>query len=114
MSSTIVYPRDPTVTMTNILTLYHTHKLLFLAGLVAVVCSVAWLRRDRRLEKMPGPRGNPLIGIGTSLPPKAHIRFREWAATYGDVFKLKVGWYNWVIINSPEAIHEILIKQVIN
>ncbi|KAF3067126.1 O-methylsterigmatocystin oxidoreductase [Daldinia childiae] len=97
--------------MTNILTLYHTHKLLFLAGLVAVVCSVAWLRRDRRLEKMPGPSGNPLIGIGTSLPPKAHIRFREWAATYGDVFKLKVGWYNWVIINSPEAIHEILIKQ---
>ncbi|KAI1486331.1 putative O-methylsterigmatocystin oxidoreductase [Biscogniauxia mediterranea] len=60
---------------------------------------------------MPGPGGYPLIGIGISLPVKPHVRLREWASMYGDVFKLRVGWYNWVIINSPEAMHEILNKQ---
>lgn len=31
---------------------------------------------------------------------------------YGEVFKLRVGWFNWVVINSPEAMKEILDKQV--
>ncbi|KAI0017595.1 putative O-methylsterigmatocystin oxidoreductase [Xylariomycetidae sp. FL0641] len=60
---------------------------------------------------MPGPKGYPLIGIGTSLPPKPHFKMREWAAQYGEVFKLRVGWYNWVVINSPQAMHEILNRQ---
>ncbi|KAI0003484.1 putative O-methylsterigmatocystin oxidoreductase [Xylariaceae sp. FL0662B] len=60
---------------------------------------------------MPGPGGYPLIGIGTSLPAKANFRLREWASMYGEVFKLRVGWYEWVVINSPEAMHDILNKQ---
>jgi hypothetical protein len=79
--------------------------------LFAFVVSL-WLGRDRRLDKMPGPRGYPFIGIGTKLPPRAPDRFREWGAQYGEIFKLRVGWYNWVIINSPEAFREILDKQV--
>lgn len=31
---------------------------------------------------------------------------------YGEVFKLRVGWYNWVVINDPQAFRDILDKQV--
>ncbi|KAI0410772.1 cytochrome P450 [Xylaria grammica] len=30
---------------------------------------------------------------------------------YGEVYKVKIGWYNWVAINSPEAMREIFDKQ---
>ncbi|KAK2735176.1 hypothetical protein FQN55_002266 [Onygenales sp. PD_40] len=63
---------------------------------------------------MPGPKGYPLIGIGYKLPPGAPALFRKWAAQYGDVFKIRVGWYNWVVINTPEAIREILEKQAVS
>ena len=82
------------------------------AILLAVVCVAAWFHRDRRLDKLPGPKGYPFIGIGISLPPKAPARLREWASRYGEVFRIRVGWYDWVIINSPQAFREILDKQV--
>lgn len=85
----------------------------FLAIFEVTVLIIAWLRRDRRLETIPGPRGYPLIGVGYKLPPKAPLLFRRWALEYGDVFKLRVGWYNWVVINTPEAIREILEKQAV-
>lgn len=75
---------------------------------------IAYVRRDRRLDSIPGPKGNyPLIGVGFQLPPKAPATFRKWAEEYGDIFKLRVGWYNWVVINSPEAVREILEKQAV-
>ena len=99
--------------MSQAFVVYQAHKLPILAVVLAIVLSVsAWLRRDRRLDKMPGPGGYPLIGIGTSLPPKAPARFRQWGSMYGELFKLRVGWYNWVVINSPQAFREILDKQV--
>ncbi|KAI1456596.1 putative O-methylsterigmatocystin oxidoreductase [Annulohypoxylon moriforme] len=78
------------------------------------VLLLAWLRRDRRLDIMPGPKGYPLIGIGYKLPPKASATFRRWAEEYGEVFKIRVGWYNWVVINTPEAVREILEKQAVS
>ena len=101
-----------TLQMDEILSIYHSHSVLLLAvlfGSTAIV--VAWLRRDRRLDTIPGPKGFPLIGIGYRLPPKAPAVFRKWAIEYGDVFKIRVGWHNWVVINTPEAIREILEKQ---
>ena len=89
-----------------------THLLTIVGVFLAVVSIVAWLSRDRRLDKLPGPKGYPLIGIGISLPPKAPARLREWGSMYGEVFKMRVGWYNWVVINSPQAFRDILDKQV--
>lgn len=84
--------------------------LLAAAGLV-----VSWLRHDRRLDAIPGPRGRyPFIGIGWFLPPNAAELFHDWALTYGDIFKVRVGWYDWVVINTPEAVREILEKQAVS
>ncbi|MCJ1453909.1 hypothetical protein MMC28_004258 [Mycoblastus sanguinarius] len=99
--------------MEHILVIYQSHTTVInLAALLGVTAAViVWLRRDRRFDTIPGPKGYPLIGIGYQLPPKAPAVFRKWAIEYGEVFKIRVGWYNWVVINTPEAIREILEKQ---
>lgn len=101
--------------MDEILATYQNHRnTTFVAFIGVIVVLTAWLRRDRRLDTIPGPRGYPLIGVGYKLPPRAPSVFRKWAMEYGDVFKIRVGWYNWVVINTPEAIREILEKQAIS
>lgn len=89
------------------------YKPLFVGSIfLSVVVLLLWLQQDRRLNSMSGPKGYPLIGIGLSLPPQAQKVFRDWAQEYGEIFKLRIGWYNWVVINSPEAMKEIFDRQV--
>lgn len=99
--------------MDAIFAAYRNHTLSFLGVLFGIVTLFTlWLRRrDRKLASIPGPKGYPFIGVGYKLPPKSPALFREWATQYGDIFKLRVGWYNWVVINTPEAVREILEKQ---
>ena len=97
--------------MIDILARYHVTSLTVFICIATLI--LKWLRRDRRLNTIPGPKGYPIVGIGHKLPPKAPAVFREWAMQYGDVFKIRVGWYDWVVINSPEAIREILEKQAV-
>ena len=100
--------------MDEILGVYQRHRVMTLAVLLGVtVVVLTWLRRDHRLDTIPGPKGYPLIGVGYKLPPKAPVVFRKWAMEYGEVFKIRVGWYNWVVINTPEAVRAILEKQAI-
>ncbi|KAJ5698628.1 hypothetical protein N7462_000633 [Penicillium macrosclerotiorum] len=97
------------------LVLCGNHQFLSLALLLAATTIIIRLiRRDRRLDSIPGPKGYPFIGIGYQLPPKAPAVFRKWALEYGDIFKIRVGWYNWVVINTPEAVREILEKQALH
>ncbi|TVY19762.1 Cytochrome P450 monooxygenase patH [Lachnellula arida] len=69
-------------------------------------------RNKSPLQKINGPRGNMLVGQGLVLPPKATQRLREWAQEYGEVYKIRIGWYNWVVLSSPEAIKEVFDKQM--
>jgi hypothetical protein len=76
--------------------------------LIGVAATVTWWwKRDRRLDSIDGPKGMFL-----SLPPRTTHVFRSWAQDYGELFKIRVGWYNWVVINSPQAMREIFDKQV--
>lgn len=79
---------------------------------LAVIIALFWLRRDPRLDSINGPKGHPIFGIGLGFPPRAAHVFRKWAQEYGEIFKIRVGWYNWVVVNSPEAMREIFDKQV--
>lgn len=97
--------------MDQILLLY-SNKLLALATISGLLIAlIAWFRGDRTLATIPGPRTYRLIGVGYKLPPKAPTLFRQWAQKHGDIFKIRVGWYNWVVLNTPEAVREILEKQ---
>ena len=98
--------------MDDILVLYQSHRAFILtAFFLLAISATVWLGRDRRLDTIPGPKGYPLLGIGWKLPPRAAATFRNWAAEYGEVFKVRVGWYDWVILNTPEAVREVLEKQ---
>lgn len=85
---------------------------LAISILVGILLGAYWICRDRRLDKVPGPRGNPIVGIGLDLPPNATQKFYDWANEYGEVYKVRVGWWTWVVLNSPEAIKEVFDKQV--
>ncbi|KKY14273.1 putative cytochrome p450 [Diplodia seriata] len=37
--------------------------------------------------------------------------FIDWANKYGELFSLQLGWENWVFLNSPAAVKEIMDKQ---
>lgn len=98
--------------MDKILNIYQTLQLAgFALALACIFLIVTWRVRAKRLDWIPGPRGYPLIGLGYKLPPKAPALFRKWALEYGDIFKVRVGWYDWVVVNTPEAVREILEKQ---
>ncbi|KAI1174104.1 putative O-methylsterigmatocystin oxidoreductase [Nemania sp. FL0916] len=71
-----------------------------------------WRIWNKRLDTIPGPKGRfPFVGLGLHLPLDAGTLFYNWALAYGDIFKIRVGWYDWVVINTPEAVREILEKQ---
>ncbi|KPM40123.1 hypothetical protein AK830_g6429 [Neonectria ditissima] len=40
-----------------------------------------------------------------------HRKLQSWAAEYGELFQVRLGWENWVYVNSPEAVREIFDKQ---
>jgi len=101
--------------MDQIKDIFSAHKFLFVAVLIGGLAIVAWLRRDRRLETVPGPKtGYPLIGLGLFLPLNAPELFHQWALQYGDIFKVRVFWYDFVFINTPDAVRQILEKQAIS
>lgn len=81
---------------------------------VAAILALVWWQGifDSRLRSLPGPKGNWLTGIGISLPYRSQNVLRKWALEYGELFQIRVGWYNWVVINSPEAMKAIYDKQV--
>ena len=93
----------------------YVYALPVTAGvLFLLAATVLWTLQNRPLNKIDGPKGNPIFGIGLSLPPQATQRLREWAQQYGEVYKLRIGWYHWVVLSSPEAIKEVFDKQVID
>lgn len=91
----------------------YAYPLPVIAGFVVLITATAlFLRKDKGLNKIGGPKGNAFVGNGLSLPPYATKKLREWAQEYGEVYKIRIGWYHWVVLNSPEAIKEILDRQV--
>jgi hypothetical protein len=77
---------------------------------VTLVIATLWIRRDRRLSNIAGPEGKIFVGLGLGLPQPASLR--EWAQRYGEIYKIKIGWYYWVVLSSPEAIKAVFDKQV--
>ena len=61
---------------------------------------------------LPGPSGWPVFGIGIDLPSRPRKMLTDWANKYGSVCKVRVGWYDWVILSSREAVKEVFDKQV--
>ncbi|KAF2874787.1 cytochrome P450 [Massariosphaeria phaeospora] len=59
----------------------------------------------------PGPPGLPLIGNTHQLGAQPHRQIQQWAAQYGEMFKIRLGWNDWYMLCSPEAVKEVLDRQ---
>ena len=53
----------------------------------------------------------PLIGLGKAagIGPPPHERMHQLADRFGDVMTLEIGREPWVILSSPEAVHEAFV-----
>eukprot|EP00523_Entomoneis_sp_CCMP467_P011258 CAMPEP_0168740170 /NCGR_PEP_ID=MMETSP0724-20121128/11838_1 /TAXON_ID=265536 /ORGANISM="Amphiprora sp., Strain CCMP467" /LENGTH=560 /DNA_ID=CAMNT_0008787591 /DNA_START=89 /DNA_END=1772 /DNA_ORIENTATION=- len=55
----------------------------------------------------------PLIGMekaaGLGAPP--HIRMAKLANVYGDVMQLKMGRQTWIVLSSPQAVHNAFVEK---
>ena len=74
------------------------------------------------LQKPPGPPSLPsvmsnglgslpLIGLGKAagIGPPPHERMHQLADRFGDVMTLEMGREPWIILSSPEAVHEAFV-----
>ncbi|KAI9118145.1 hypothetical protein K1719_010477 [Acacia pycnantha] len=82
---------------------------LFVAVVVAIVVSKL---RGRRFKLPPGPLPVPIFGnwlqVGDDLN---HRNLTDLAKKYGDVFLLRMGQRNLVVVSSPELAKEVLHTQ---
>ncbi|KAJ6664716.1 hypothetical protein lerEdw1_006289 [Lerista edwardsae] len=83
----------------SLLAAFHVAKLLVQERL-----------RRRRLEP-PGPFPWPLLGNAAQLGSAPHLALGRLAATYGDVFQLRLGAWPVVVLSGERAVREALIRQ---
>ncbi|KAL5322043.1 hypothetical protein ACEPPN_010011 [Leptodophora sp. 'Broadleaf-Isolate-01'] len=83
---------------------------------VVCLCAITYFyfrsqRAPNGLRRPPGPRGLPLIGNTLQLGPQPQKQLKAWADKYGEIMQVQIGWENWVYLNSPAVVKEIIDKQ---
>ena len=69
------------------------------------------LRERMRKPLPPGPWGLPVIGHLPLFSDNPPAKFKEWRERYGDVFRIRMGSWDTVVINGYAAIEEALERQ---
>jgi cytochrome P450 len=92
--------------------LYQTIGVIF-TFLVAFQVLVLYQNRRQKID-LPGPRGWPLIGLGLDLPRRPRNMLNEYRKQYGDMFQMRLGWYDWVLFNNPRDVKEVFDRKVSN
>ncbi|KAF2462457.1 O-methylsterigmatocystin oxidoreductase [Lineolata rhizophorae] len=85
--------------------------LLFAYSVFAVIWSRLKSRPPKGLRSVPGPKGNLVLGNTLQLGKHPQQDFQRWANEFGEIYKIRLGWNNWYMLNSPEAVKEIMDKQ---
>ncbi|OQD75807.1 hypothetical protein PENDEC_c006G01681 [Penicillium decumbens] len=84
------------------------------AALVALVTVSILLYKllqiGRRPKGMPpGPPTIPIAGNLHQLPKKdVHVKLREWAEQYGDIYSIMLGNQRMVVLNSPQVVKDLI------
>eukprot|EP00058_Branchiostoma_floridae_P026680 XP_002612171.1 hypothetical protein BRAFLDRAFT_125371 [Branchiostoma floridae] len=86
--------------------------LITLSVSLLVVMFVNWLMDYiKRWRMPPGPFPWPIIGNLSMFSGKSHLTFIDLAKKYGDVFSLKRGMTDVVVLNSVDAVREALVEK---
>src|SRR5579859_5129853 len=90
-------------------------KLTLYSGISALILLVVYLtlRDPRRKHMPPGPRGLPIIGNTLQLPQGDEVSqvIINWAKQYGEIFRIRLGMTDYIYLNTPEAVKELMDKK---
>lgn len=86
------------------------------AVLGLVVLFLIWYSKSRSkpakgLREVPGPPGLPILGNAHQISKHPQRDSMRWAKEYGEIYKIRLGWNDWYMINSPEAVKDIMDRQ---
>ncbi|XP_070562376.1 cytochrome P450 1A5-like isoform X1 [Ptychodera flava] len=83
---------------------------IFMVLVAFVLIAALWsMRRPAGLP--PGPRGFPFIGNIFDMSGNPMLTMSDFAKTYGDMFSLKMGLQNVVVLNNAKVVREALVKK---
>lgn len=92
--------------------------VLYILPLVLICATIVYIIRKlsqtppNGLINAPGPKGAlPIIGNAHQLTAQPHRQIQKWALEFGEIYKIRLGWYDWYMLCSPQAVKEILDKQ---
>ncbi|KAJ8341447.1 hypothetical protein SKAU_G00337380 [Synaphobranchus kaupii] len=82
------------------------------ATLIFLFCLEAclWVRNLRHKRRLPGPFPWPVVGNAMQLGQMPHITFFNMAKKYGNVYQIRLGCNDIVVLNGDTAIHQALIQ----
>ncbi|KAJ3613775.1 hypothetical protein NHX12_020021 [Muraenolepis orangiensis] len=69
-----------------------------------------WVRNLRLKRRLPGPFAWPVVGNAMQLGQMPHITFSRLAKKYGNVYQIRLGGNDIVVLNGDKAIREALIE----
>ncbi|KAJ8037660.1 Cytochrome P450 1A1 [Holothuria leucospilota] len=64
-----------------------------------------------KAKAVPGPRGLPILGNIPQLDNELHKTCASLVDRYGDVFRIRIGSRDVVVLNGTEAIRQALVRQ---
>ncbi|XP_070556104.1 uncharacterized protein [Ptychodera flava] len=83
---------------------------IFMVLVAFVLIAALWsMRRPAGLP--PGPRGFPFIGNIFDMSGNPMQTMSDFAKIYGDMFSLKIGLRNIVVLNNVKVVREALVKK---
>ncbi|EEB99319.1 hypothetical protein MPER_01023 [Moniliophthora perniciosa FA553] len=91
--------------------------MLTITGLVGIFFLTFLVQRIHKIGRRkphlhPGPPTVPILGnLHIFSFSSAHLKFSEWAKTYGDIFSLKIGSSTVVVISGMDACAELMDKR---
>uniref|UniRef100_H2YGB8 Uncharacterized protein n=2 Tax=Ciona savignyi TaxID=51511 RepID=H2YGB8_CIOSA len=59
---------------------------------------------------LPSPRGLPIIGNVHQLTTSPHVKLSEWAKEFGDLFRIKMGCFDTLVVTGYDNIRTALVK----
>nr|XP_057946608.1 cytochrome P450 1B1-like [Doryrhamphus excisus] len=82
------------------------------ASFIFLFCLEAclWFRNLRLKRRLPGPFAWPLVGNAMQLGQMPHITFTKLAKKYGNVYQIRLGCSDIVVLNGDKAIRQALIQ----
>lgn len=69
-----------------------------------------WVRNLKLKRRLPGPFAWPVVGNALQLGQMPHITFTKLAKKYGDVYQIRLGCSDIVVLNGAWVIREALIE----